>query len=239
MIFSKLVLLERLSASLATGAATAGCTTTESASVAVLPAPPFRSALGILPCVVDGSPRVVAAKAAPRAGVEAAADSSHIRLRFATRGSAPYVALALDPQSLEELGMTESMPFAPASKDDLARPGGAAEPSDRGASRGPVVASVDSERSVLVWTDGSVYAGMDVHVMTVGPDGAPLSAPVTIPHEGSAIGQPAVAVTSSGRGIVAFLDSGDRGFRVVAVSLDCRPPARTSGSPSWASRVAP
>jgi hypothetical protein len=160
-------------------------------------------------------------------------------LRFAAQGNTPHVALALDPQSLEELGVAESMPPAPASKDDLARAGRVAETSDRGPSQGPVFVQVDSQRSVLAWTDGSIYAGMDVHVMTVGHDGIPLSAPITIAHEGSAMGQPAVAVGTSGRGVVAFLDSGDRGFRVVAASLDCRAPAGPSGSHSWASRVAP
>jgi hypothetical protein len=239
MIVGKLVLLERLCASVATSAATAGCTTSESASVAVLPAALFPSPFGVSPCVINGSPRVVAAKATPRAGVQAAADASHIRLRFSTQANAPYVALALDPQSLEELGVAESMPLAPASEDDLARAGRVAEPSDRGARQGPIIVPVDSQRSIFAWTDGSAYAGMDVQVMTVGHDGVPLSAPVRIPHEGSAMGQPAVAVASSGRGIVAFLDSSDRGFRVVAVSLDCTAPAGASGSPSWASRVAP
>jgi hypothetical protein len=194
MIVSKLVLLERLCASVATSAASVGCTTTESASVSVLPASPFPSPFGWLPCVIDGLPRVVAAKAIPRAGLEAAADASHIRLRFATQGNTPYVALVLDPQSLEELGVAESMPPAPQSKNELARAGRVAEASDRGAGQGPVIVPVDSARSVLAWTDGSIYAGMDVHVMTVGHDGVPLSAPVTIPHEGSAIGQPAVAI---------------------------------------------
>jgi hypothetical protein len=74
-------------------------------------------------------------------------------------------------------------------------------------------------------------------VLTVGRHGQPIATPVTLAHEGSAIGVPSVAVTSSGRGVIAFLDSSELGFRLVAASVDCTGAPRETPSP-WAMSVA-
>ena len=209
-----------------------------------------------------GAPRVVAAKAAPPAGVEADASSSHVWLRYAEKASA-RVVMALDPTSLEMVAANDSLPSiieeakymalsawphgAPASEErgltstDQAHRGQSAWDADSGKSRQslPVVARVDSNRSLLAWTEGSIYGGMDVRVATVGSDGGPIGDPLVVPHDGSAIGQPALAVASSGHGVVAFIESNDHGFQLVAASLDCSSPATSDDTSVWASRGNP
>jgi len=66
--------------------------------------------------------------------------------------------------------------------------------------------------------------GMDVRIQTADRKGTPVGAPITLASDGRAFGAPAVAIGASGRGVVAFLQSGDHGFALVTASLDCHVP---------------
>jgi hypothetical protein len=208
---------------------------------------------GMRPCRVEGTPRTVAATAVPAAGVDADAGEENVCVRLATKTRGRAV-IALDPRSLDAvdadawasepegtscLGMSVfSVPRAwsggALARSMLSRTFMAANdataftgPSESEQTRvgAPVVADVDSRRSVFAWTEGCVDTGMDVRVLTVDGEGEPLGAPVTVPHAGSAIGQPAVAVAASGWGVVAFIDSNGHGFELVAATLNCSSPA--------------
>jgi hypothetical protein len=87
-------------------------------------------------------------------------------------------------------------------------------------SRGPLEVRLEDGRGLFAWTDGSTYDGM--HVVAQGFSGASLGAPVDLGHEGSAIGQPAAALTSGGQGVLAFIESNDAGFHLVVTKLACR-----------------
>ena len=50
------------------------------------------------------------------------------------------------------------------------------------------------------------------------------SDPVDLGYQGSAVGDPAVAVTSSGSGVVAFIESNGTGFQLVAMRVSCSAP---------------
>jgi hypothetical protein len=204
-------------------------------------------------CTVDGSSRVVATKAAPYAGVKAFADASRVWLRFARSRATGAIAVALDPESLDEKKADDASPSSVLGDLVLARRWGdgandarllepAGEPVDLdGAARSrdtdvarPIVARIDTERSLVAWTSGSIYAGMDVHMQTIGKDGQAIGAVILLAHEGSAFGRPTVAVSPSGRAVVAFLDSSDHGFQVVAASLDCGRTAAAEPAATWA-----
>jgi len=192
-------------------------------------------------CRVDGSTRVLATKVSPSAGVEAKADSSRVVLRFSHTRNARRSALSVDPESLDAVEESDvSFPklehAADPGRSILTRHAVSWEAGELRVD-GPIVASVDSDRSVWAWTTGSIHSGLDVRVSTVGEHGRPLGGPVTLAHEGSAIGLPSVAVTPSGRGVIAFLDSDERGFRLVAASVDCMGTRHETPSP-WAMRFA-
>jgi hypothetical protein len=249
----KPVSLERLLASLATIASSVGCTTgvaipvapppaTGTAEAQATPPPAAGAALrqahasGPQACTIEGAPRIVATTAAPHDGVEADADASQVWLRFAKKANA-RVVMAIDPESLDVVEASDSPPSKLEDANFVALhvfPVQSAWSCAVGSGRTRQQAPVDSRRSVLAWTEGSVYAGLDVRVSTIGSDGEPLGAPVTLAHEGSAIGQPAVAVASSGRGLVAFIESNGHGFQLVAASLDCTSPVSANARPTWA-----
>jgi hypothetical protein len=205
-------------------------------------------------CTIEGSLRVLDTKVAPYFGVQAQADTSRVLLRFSHQRSALALALAVDPQTLDPVEGTESVGpmFAVGSGESLAggttpviwqtpapEAAGLERPEQSGDSRSskPVVARVDSERSVAVWNAGSLYTGQDVHIMMVDRHGIPLGAPVTLASDGRAFGTPTVAVGPSGRGVVAFVQSGDHGFELVAASLDCHVAAAPDTSAAWAMRT--
>jgi hypothetical protein len=104
----------------------------------------------------------------------------------------------------------------------------------RSAGHDPAVVEVDPDRSLRAWTEGSLETGLDVHVVTLGRDGQPIGVPLTLEHDGSALGEPAVALTPSGRGVVTFVDSSDHGFRLLAVAVSCSPAGDPRPAPTWA-----
>jgi hypothetical protein len=60
-------------------------------------------------------------------------------------------------------------------------------------------------------------------VATLGPDGTTEVA-IDFGYEGSAVGQPAVAVTRAGNGVVAFIESNGAGFQLVVTHVTCVTP---------------
>jgi hypothetical protein len=147
-------------------------------------------------------PRVVATHVAPKDGVSAVAADGKIWLRFGTTHD-PRVSLALDPASLEVIDAGEAPPLALT-----------------GAARGPVQVELEDHRHLVAWTEGSMDKGLSVKVATVSDDGIP-GVPADLGYEGSAIGQPAIAVTPAGAGIVAFIESNGAGFQVVVTRATC------------------
>jgi hypothetical protein len=206
-------------------------------------------------CTLEGAPRVLATKVAPYVGINAEADGAKVLLRFLPQRSALAVTVAVEPQSLDAVDGTElegprlvderdqrgeslaGEQVAPrllqASAPEALSPEHLARwPSDE--QREPGVARVDSERWVLVRSAGSINTGMDVRVQTADRHGAPIGAPITLASDGRAFGAPAVAIGASGRGVVAFLQSGDHGFELVAASLDCHVPPAADMTAGWA-----
>lgn len=242
MIFRKNTRIQKIVAWCAAGAASVGCeASTPSAMTPRAPPSVLVASAPFAPgaCTVDRPSRVVAAKAAPYAGVEAVADASRVWLHFARNRATGAIAVALDPESLDldlvlaresDYGANDVRSLEAADPADLDGP---APGQDSDMAR-PIVARIDTQRSLVAWTSGSIYAGMDVRMQTIGKYGKPLGAAIVLPHEGSAFGRPTVAVSPSGRAVIAFLDSSEHGFQVVAASLDCggtRPAAPSAG---WA-----
>jgi hypothetical protein len=87
----------------------------------------------------------------------------------------------------------------------------------------PGIAALPGGRFLLVWTEGP-QSGHDVRALTLGPDGAPIGSPLTISTPGVNAGQGQAAVTESGAGVVAFLQTGGSGFEVVATPVSCGKP---------------
>jgi len=84
----------------------------------------------------------------------------------------------------------------------------------------PSLAALPGGRFLFVWTEGPA-SGHDVRALTFGPDGKPIGAPLVISNAGVNAGQGQAAVTASGQGVVAFLESGGNGFQVVATPIAC------------------
>jgi hypothetical protein len=156
-------------------------------------------------CTPEGTPRVVATHVAPKAGITAVAEGGQIRLHFASARSP--LATTLDAGSLE-VAKAEVAPAVVA-------------PSK--ATTGPADVELPDHRHLVAWTEGTIEGGLRVRVRTVGADGSS-EAPIDFPYDGSAIGEPAVAVTRSGSGVVAFIESTDDGFQVVAARMTCAIP---------------
>ncbi len=87
----------------------------------------------------------------------------------------------------------------------------------------PGIAALPGGRFLLVWTEGP-QSGHDVRALTLGPDGSPIGGPLTISTPGVNAGQGQAAVTESGAGVVAFLQTGGSGFEVVATPVSCGKP---------------
>lgn len=155
-------------------------------------------------CTPDGT-QVIATHVVPKAGIRAVAEGGRIGLRFATTGN-PRVALALDPGTLQildgELPPAETAPSA---------------------SRGAVQVELTGHRRLVAWTEGSVETGWRTRVTTVAADGSS-ETPVDFGYQGSAVGQPAVAVTRAGNGVVAFIESNGAGFQLVLTHVTCATP---------------
>ena len=86
----------------------------------------------------------------------------------------------------------------------------------------PGLAALPGGRFLLVWTEGPAE-GHDVRALTLGPDGQAIGAPLVISNPGINAGQGQAAVTASGQGVVAFLESAGSGFQVVATPIACAP----------------
>jgi hypothetical protein len=155
-------------------------------------------------CSADGT-QVIATHVVPKAGVSAVAEGARIGLRFATTGS-PRVAVALDPGTLQILG-GETPPVETASS----------------ASNGTVQTELPDHRRLVAWTEGSREGGLRVRATTLSPDGSS-DAPMELRYAGSAVGQPAVAVTRAGNGVVAYIESNGDGFQLVATHVTCAMP---------------
>jgi hypothetical protein len=183
-----------------------GCSSSTTPTAARSPAVAFGASASDVTqsCTPDGT-QVLATHVVPTAGVSAVAEGSRIGIRFATTGN-PRVALALDPGTLQVLaGETPPVETAPA------------------ATRGPVMVELSDHRRLVAWTDGSVETGYRTRVMTVGSDGS-TEVPVDFGYHGSAVGQPAVAVTRAGNGVVAFIESNGAGFELVVTHVTCATP---------------
>ena len=116
------------------------------------------------------------------------------------------VAVALDPGTLQILA-GETPPVETASSG----------------SRGPAQTELPDHRRLVAWTEGSIETGMRVRASTLSPDGS-ADASLDLRVEGSAVGQPAVAVTHAGNGVIAFIESNDDGFQLVVTHVTCATP---------------
>ncbi|HEX8794611.1 MAG TPA: hypothetical protein VF765_26880 [Polyangiaceae bacterium] len=185
-------------------AALTGCSSTAQLARSASPTVAFGAEASDVPsgCSPEGMPRVIATHVAPKAGLTATQDGSHVWLRFATT-KAPRVIEQLDVETLET-GADAN-----------------AGPPEGGSGSGPVVLSLPDDRRFFAWTDGTLEQGMRVRGVTVGSDGVSVGEGIDLGYEGSAIGRPAVAITPSGRGVLAFIESNGAGFQVVATRVSC------------------
>jgi hypothetical protein len=194
--------------------ACAGCSNTltaaETPATAKAPTVAFAASESDLTpaCALEGMPRVVASHVSPMAGVTAEADGSRVWLRFATR-SQPRAALSLNAATLE------------VEDEEGAAPHETVSPAPARIPSGPVAVGVEGGRHLVAWMDGSTYAGLRVHAVTLAEGGSQLGAPIDLGFEGSAIGRPALAVTPSGRGLLAFEESNGVGFHLVVARIVC------------------
>ena len=139
---------------------------------------------------------VVATHVVPKGGVRVVADGDRLGLRFATAGN-HGVALALDPVTLQVLG-------------------GETPPVETPSSAAPARQHIElpDHRRLVAWTEGSLETGYRVRATVLSLDGS-IAVPTDLGDEGSVVGQPAVAVTPAGDGVVAFIESNDDGFQLV------------------------
>jgi hypothetical protein len=104
----------------------------------------------------------------------------------------------------------------PAEPTTLVAPGAPADEQ----TMSPAVVAVPGKRFLLVWTEGP-QSRHAVRALTFGEDGAPIGGPLAVSAEGSNAGQGQAAVTASGRGTIAYLESADDGFAVSAAPVNC------------------
>ena len=185
-------------------ASVTGCSNAAQQARSASPTVAFEAPVGDMPsgCSPEGMPRVIAKHVAPQSGLTATADGPNVWLRFATT-KAPRVVERLDVDSLETSTDTSGAP------------------PEIGATSGPLVLSLPDHRRFVAWTDGTLEGGMRVRGVTVDSDGAAVGQSLDLGFEGSAIGRPAVAVTQSGHGVLAFIESNGAGFQVVATRVSC------------------
>ena len=84
----------------------------------------------------------------------------------------------------------------------------------------PGITAVPGGRFLLVWTEGPA-TGHDVRALTLSREGEPIGKPLDISSKGTNAGQGQAAVNGSREGLVAFLQSSDKGFKVVATPIAC------------------
>jgi len=185
---------------------TLGCsasTSTASRSPAVAFAAPASDIGTGVQCALQGEPRIVATRVLPTAGVKATSMAYRVWLHYGTKANAD-TTVAIAPESLETV--TDHVPPPP---EVLDRP-----------AHGVEVATEDGRR-LVAWTQGEVFRGSDVQTASTGLGS---SDPVDLGYQGRAVGEPAVAITSAGSGVVAFIESNGTGFQLVAMRVSCSAP---------------
>jgi hypothetical protein len=89
-----------------------------------------------------------------------------------------------------------------------------------GETMSPGLSVVPGGRFLLVWTEGPP-AGHEVRALTLSAEGTPIGRPLRISNGSTNAGQGQVAMTSKGRGVVAFLEALGSGFRLTATPIVC------------------
>lgn len=84
----------------------------------------------------------------------------------------------------------------------------------------PSITAVPGKRFLLVWTEGPATQH-EVRAITLSEDGTALGAPLVLSSSGVNAGQGQAAITSAGRGVVAFLESSEDHFKVAAAAITC------------------
>jgi hypothetical protein len=84
----------------------------------------------------------------------------------------------------------------------------------------PALSVVTGGRFLLAWTEGPA-ARHEVRALTLSAEGSPIGGPLSVSSGSVNAGQGQVAVTASGRGVVAFLESLGGGFRLLATPITC------------------
>jgi hypothetical protein len=84
----------------------------------------------------------------------------------------------------------------------------------------PSIAALPGNRFLFVWSEGPP-SRHTVRAVTLSDQGRPIGAPLEISKEGANAGQGQASVTSSGKGVVAFLQSTETGFELDATPIGC------------------
>jgi hypothetical protein len=84
----------------------------------------------------------------------------------------------------------------------------------------PSIAALPGDRFLLVWSEGPP-SRHSVRAQTLSGQGLPLGPALEISTEGANAGQGQAAVTTSGKGVVAFLQSVEAGFELSATPIAC------------------
>jgi hypothetical protein len=91
----------------------------------------------------------------------------------------------------------------------------------------PSLSSISGGGFLLAYTQRTVFDSR-VNAQAIDSIGAPIGAPLTISGGKSGAGWANGAVTTDGRGVVAFLAPSDAGFEVMATPIACRTTADTA-----------
>lgn len=89
-----------------------------------------------------------------------------------------------------------------------------------GQAMSPSVAPLGGGRFLLAWAEGPA-SNHQVRAITMGSDGLPSGAPITISTPGINAGQPAAVVGPDGRGAVAFLVAKGKSLEIRATPIRC------------------
>lgn len=89
-----------------------------------------------------------------------------------------------------------------------------------GSAISPSIAALEQKGFLLVWSEGPP-AERGVRAVALSETGEAVGTPIDISSAGSNAGQGQGAVASSGRGVVAFLQSSGGGFELVATPVTC------------------
>lgn len=83
----------------------------------------------------------------------------------------------------------------------------------------PAVAGLGKGRFLLAWTEGKT--DHRVRAITIDESGKALGEPITVSGEKVNAGQPAIAVGTDGRGVVAFLGAKGKSYELRAAAIRC------------------